>query len=422
MSMSSRFFGGILLACLYTVSVVDAQQPNASSVHTAAILPQIPSPSGPFGIGRIGFHWVDTSRPDDLDPKRHRELMVYFWYPTAKSAGAKGQYFPGAAQMDALPEVHKLMSSEFGNNWAPVVSGEISSHAIDHAPIAESHAPFPVVTFSHGLGGSGFEYTVLIEHLVSHGYVVASIEHPYTAKAIWFPDGRVVTEHSGSPPAGLSPTERMKWMTKQTSMGINEGAEDVRFVIDRMAQLNGVKQQFALAGTIDLMRLAAMGHSAGAEFAARACQQGSRIRACVDLDGGMVPIAALPVYEDDRMMRQPLLFLEANHPGNMMGGSPDQIAEYEKVKERQFQELRPGSYDIVLHSPGIAHPSFGDWPFLFHGQDGFPETPIVLHNLDLITQFVRAFLDMTLLGERQQTLFNGRTSPVPEAIVTVYGH
>jgi predicted esterase len=421
MQMSSRVIGGALLACLYSAPAAYAQQSSASSVQASTSVPKIPSPSGPFGIGRIGCHWTDTSRPDEYEPKRKRELMVYFWYPTAKSSGAKGQYLPGAAQMDALPEIHKLLSHEFGNLWSPIVSGEISSHAIDHAPIASSRAPFPVVTFSHGLGSTGFQYTVLIEYLVSHGYVVASIEHTYTAKAIWFPDGRVVTQHVDSPAGGLSPSERLKRMMSKTSAGINEGATDVRFVIDRMMQFNQDKQQFGLAGTIDLNRIAAVGHSAGAEFAARACQQDSRIQACVDLDGGMVPVAALPIYDDNRTMRQPLLFLEAYHPDNRIGGMPDQIAEYKKVKEQQLQQLRRGSYDVVLHSPEIAHPSFSDVPLLFHGEDGFPETPIVLHNLDLITQFTRAFLDKTLLGE-QQPLFDGRSSPVPEAIVTAYGH
>ena len=109
MPMSSRFFGSILLACLFSASDVLAQEQSATrSVQTSTALPQIPSPSGPFGIGRIGYHWIDTSRSDDYDPKRKRELMVYFWY-----AGAKGQYFPGAAQMDALPEIHELMTREF---------------------------------------------------------------------------------------------------------------------------------------------------------------------------------------------------------------------------------------------------------------------------------------------------------------------
>jgi hypothetical protein len=164
-----------------------------------------------------------------------------------------------------------------------------------------------------------------------------------------------------------------------------------------------------------------MGHSAGAEFAARACQQDSRIHACVDLDGAMVPVAALPLYEDDRMMSQPLLFLEAYHPDDRMGATPDEIAKYKRVREQQLQELPLGSYAVVLHSPEIAHPSFSDVPLLFHGRDGFPETPVVLHNLDLITRFIRDFLSKALRGETV-SLFDGRTSPLPEAIVTAYGH
>lgn len=422
MSVVSHFFGSAVLACLLSSTAVWAQQPSATtSGKTSDSVPEIPYPSGPFGIGRVGYDWVDITRPDKYDPKRKRELMVYFWYPTAKSDGAKGQYLPGAAHIDAAPAVHDMMSQEFGKSWALIVSGEISSHAIDGAPIARSRTPFPVITFSHGLGGTGFGYTVLIEDLVSHGYVIASIEHTYTAKAVWFPDGRVIAERNDPPPAGLSQAERMSWMMKQASVGIDWGAADVRFVIDRMRQLNHDKQHFALAGAIDMERISAMGHSAGAEFAARACLQDSRIYACVDLDGAMVPVAALPVFGDDRKIVQPLLFLEAFHPENKMGGSPDQIAEYKKVKEKQLQELGPGSYDVVLRSPGIAHPSFSDVPLLFHGQDGYPEPPIALHNLDLITRFVRAFLDKTVLGEKQ-ALFDGSTSPIPEATVTAYGH
>jgi hypothetical protein len=120
------------------------------------------------------------------------------------------------------------------------------------------------------------------------------------AKVIWFPDGRIITQRDDSPPAGLSQAERMNWIMKETSIGIDQGAADVRFVLDRVGQLNHDKQQFALAGAIDLGRLTAMGHSAGAEFAARACQQDSRLHACVDLDGAMVPVSALPLYGDDR--------------------------------------------------------------------------------------------------------------------------
>lgn len=41
-----------------------------------------------------------------------------------------------------------------------------------NAPVAEGR--FPVVVLSHGLGGSGRQWTAAAEHLASHGYVVAS--------------------------------------------------------------------------------------------------------------------------------------------------------------------------------------------------------------------------------------------------------
>jgi hypothetical protein len=411
----------ILVAFFCIALLAGANQPASfSGGHRSPEIPELPSPSGPFGIGRVGFDWTDPSRRDEFDSSRHRELMVYVWYPTARPPKAIGQYLPGAAQMDAKTDIKKFMSGEFGDAWTSIVSGAISSHAVEDAPIAHRHKPFPLVTFSHGIGGSGFGYTVLIEDLVSHGYVVASIEHTYTAGAVWFPDGRIVAQQNASPPTGLSEPERMQWMMKGVSKGVNDGAADVRFVIERLSQINREKE-FGLAGAIDLTRVAAMGHSGGAEFAARACQQDSRIKACVDLDGAMVPVAALPLYDDDSQMRQPLLFLEAYHPANQMGGPPEAMANYEKTKQQQFQKLRPGSYGVVLHSPGIGHPSFSDVPLLFHGQDGYPEPQVALHNLRLITSLIRAFLDTTILGEKQPP-FDGHTHSVAEAVVTVYGH
>jgi pimeloyl-ACP methyl ester carboxylesterase len=383
----------------------------AQSTPPADALPKIPVPSGPYGIGRVGYDWVDASRPDPYssDPKAHRELMVYFWYPAAqKPADAKGAYLPGAQRMDALPEIQSRMSREFGRNWAAMISGAIYSHAVERAPVLSSPRRLPVVIFSHGLGGTGFNYTCLIEDLVSRGYVVASIEHTYTAIAVWFPDGRVAPRHKDSPPAA------------RTMDLISVGAADVRFVLDRLTEANGNAKEFLLAGRLDLNNVAAMGHSAGAEFAARACQLDRRFKACVDLDGGMVPVGALPEYPDGATLKQPLLFLEADHPESQMFGTPAEHAAYFKKKEEQLQTLRPGSYDVVLKSPGIAHPSFSDYPLLFAGKDGFPETAVVLHNHELIEKYVREFLGKNLRQENAPLLDRGNAT-VPEATVTEYG-
>src|SRR5262249_6580429 len=114
---------------------VSGQIHDSSQATDAA--PQIPQPAGPFGIGRVGYHWVDEFRPDrfSTSPAVHRELMVYFWYPTSpKSPIAKGPYLPGAQRMDSLAEPQAKMRGEFGSRWPAMVSGAIFSHVVENAP------------------------------------------------------------------------------------------------------------------------------------------------------------------------------------------------------------------------------------------------------------------------------------------------
>ena len=76
---------------------------KSGSAQQAGI-PQLPSPTGQFGVGRVGYEWTDGSRPDGhaADSKAHRDLMVYLWYPAPKAkAGEPADYLPGAKRMDA---------------------------------------------------------------------------------------------------------------------------------------------------------------------------------------------------------------------------------------------------------------------------------------------------------------------------------
>jgi len=83
-------------------------RPRAAQASTF----KLPDPSGTFGIGRIGYEWIDASRPDgySADPHAHRVLMVYLWYPSARgAAGEMAPYLPGANQMDADRDVQHQM-------------------------------------------------------------------------------------------------------------------------------------------------------------------------------------------------------------------------------------------------------------------------------------------------------------------------
>jgi predicted dienelactone hydrolase len=383
----------------------------------------LPEPSGPFGIGRVGYEWIDASRTDaySSDLHAHRALMVYLWYPSARgAAGETAAYLPGAKQMDADRDVQHQMKEEYGALWPLMVSGEIKSHAIEDVPASKTPQQFPVVLLSHGLGGTGLEYASLIEDLVSHGYVVAAIEHTYTASAVVFPDGRVVPWHRDTEPAGLSSAQRWQRMMDSAGLLIRQGAEDILFVLNKLTELNkSGAQGFLLNGRLDLNRIAAVGHSAGGGFATGACQLDARIHACVSLDGEMPPVMAFPEFADGKGFQQPVLLLELDHTGERMPFSADQYTDFRKKVEAQLNLCPKGSYDVMLKSPGLVHGSFSD--YLLRAANGDPaKTEEALHNLRLTQSYTLAFLDKYLKGEKAPLL--DEPSQSPEAKVTAYGH
>jgi predicted dienelactone hydrolase len=418
----------IVLLFVGTLTNVHGQKNNENRTPTdvqpgglKAPAPMLPAPSGPFGVGRIGYEWIDPTRPDaySANPDTHRDLMVYLWYPAPRADDKRtAPYFPGANQMNANAEVQRRVGDAFGDSWGLIVSGDLVSHAVENAPVAKSPNHFSVVLFSHGLGSIGFAYTSLIEDLVSHGYVVASIEHTYTAMAVAFPNGRVVPFHQEADPVGLTPAQRFQRMQASAGLAITEGARDEIFVLSKLTEMNGQKShEFALGGRLDLDRVAAMGHSSGGAFATLACQMDQRFKACISLDGALPPVAAFPEY--GKGFTQPVLLLEIDHSGQPRGFDAAQEAEYIKKKKAQLNACPRGSYDVVLKSAGLNHASFSDVPLLFaNGKK--TETGEALYNLRATQAFTLSFLNKVLSGDAGR-LFND-PSEYPGTIITPYGH
>jgi dienelactone hydrolase len=391
----------------------------ASAVET----PQIPSPTGPYRIGRVAYDWTDTTRLDTIgtDPKRNRELMVWLWYPAERSSvQPHGAYLPGAKQIDADVQLGPSMREGYGETWPQILSGTIYSHTVENAPPPKSPKQFPVVIFSHGLGGSSFGYTALFESLVSRGYVIAAIQHPGTADVVVFPDGRLVPIGHDTPPPGLTQEQSFKRMMDQVGQGIEAGAADERFVLNQLIAKNaGSPADFALAGRLDLTHTAMMGHSAGADFAARACELDSRFAACIDLDGAMAPVEALPEYPDGKTIQQPLLFLEAYHDeAHIFGTHEQKLAFFQKEKE-QLAKCPAGSYRVTLNPPAMMHGSFSD-TFLLHAGNTSQQSTQALHNLGLAESYILAFLDKTV-KHASAPLLDNLSTPDPEASIERLG-
>lgn len=109
--------------------------------------------------------------------------------------------------------------------------------------------PFPVIIFSHGLGGTREGYEYLGRHWASHGYVSVHLQHPGSDDAVW---------------RDVRPADKMGAMRRAAADPRNaiNRPQDVSFAIDQLGRLN--QEPGPLRGKLDLSQIGVAGHSFGA--------------------------------------------------------------------------------------------------------------------------------------------------------------
>jgi predicted dienelactone hydrolase len=140
--------------------------------------PADPLAAGPYPVG--------VTRIELYDADRGRVLLTEIWYPAAESV--RGQP-PAPAESYLPPELAVLTA----NATIPLV-------AVRDVPLADG-GPFPLVEFSHGNGGIRFQNTFQMEHLASHGFVVAAPDHPGNT---FFSNSGTPGEHAVNRPLDMS--------------------------------------------------------------------------------------------------------------------------------------------------------------------------------------------------------------------------
>jgi dienelactone hydrolase len=229
---------------------------------------------------------------------------VEVWYPAS----------PGAA--DGLDtETYDM------REWLPAEAGSMISDedtplfemdAVRDLPVATT-GPFPVVLFSHGMGGYRMQSSVLMVHLASWGFVVAAPEHPER--------GLSVLVETGAPSG-------------------DNGPDTMRATYALLGDENG-RADGLFAGAIDLSRVAATGHSAGG--------------------GAVLDIAADPEYGFATWMT----FASGGFgttggpeiPSFMMAGTNDEIANATNI-ELAFERQAPNKRYLAVADMG--HLGFTD--------------------------------------------------------------
>ena len=369
-------------------------------------VPVLPKPTGDRRVGTMIVHLADPSRPDSFD-KQHgpREIMLQLWYPAdPQNRGVVAPYVASPLVID------EMIKRQYNFQQPATIEAirKLNTVAIADAPIDRSGPRYPVLLLSHGLGEPRFNYTSLAEELASHGYIVATIDHPYGGLTA-LPDGRILSTDS-DPRGGTD--EGAAELTK-------EWAQDAKFVIDSLTASASDKrgQTHAVAARADLSDVGMLGHSLGGAAALEACRIDERFKACADLDGqafGQVTVEG--VRKPTLIVRESPLYSDADlaKRGRTRETWEQMGREGQKLWAR-LQPRDPRTPFYMIKIAGTGHMSFSDLAFTmpdtisrFGGKMIDPN-----RGFTIIATYVRSFFDQ-YLKRKPSELLTGPNAAYPE--------
>jgi len=341
------------------------------------------------------------------DARARRELLVQIWYPAR--AGSKAELAPYMPEFDKIFPYRKTLGERglalLGRGIDRLKS--LRTHSRFGVAPSDAKPRYPVLIFSPGNSVPRSLYTIQMEELASHGYVVAAIDHPYSVAIVAFPDGRVA----------------MQADTRENQRSFEERVAtrtaDARFVLNQLEQLAVNDPAQLLTGGLDLERVGIFGHSLGGVSAVQVCAVDRRFIAAVNLDGGTGEMS-------DNIARgigQPfMLMVKAQTPAP--GATDKQLAtwglsreQYEEImkkdaedKEANYQKIRAAAYRVSIR--GAQHMSFSDAPLLERDNHGIDAR----RALDIINSYTLAFFNKYLNGE-DSSLLEGASAAYSEVIL-----
>lgn len=305
------------------------------SAVLSAALPvfTLPKPTGRAAVGIHYFYLTDPTRTDPFlagSPQK-REMLVKVYYP-AQPDDAKpfSPYFHGNPQLiRAFATFYSL--PDFAFNQLNLVK----TNAKDDLPASAAQRAYPVILFSHGAGNSVEVSTAQCEDLASHGYIVAAIDYPYVSAATAFPDRLVTAQQATTNFTAADPAEIITQLM----------ADDARFVIDQLAEMNAGALASPFKGRLALDQIGTTGHSVGGAVAYNLAIDDPRIKAAIDLDGTVFVTPKVSASAAAGAAIAPFLML-ANDQGHI------QAIQSGTTQMRKFAEVPAGEQAMLLSMYG----------------------------------------------------------------------
>lgn len=302
-------------------------------------------------------------------------LLLFALLPgwSVRSAGVAGDgYVPAAGPgPDAV--------AEWTGEWKDTARDRVIPVRIYYP--RDGAGPFPVIVFSHGLGGSRDGYRYLGERWASRGYVSVHPQHP------------------GSDASLLDKPHPLLafWESAADLENAKNRPLDITFVLDTLTRLNG-QAGFPLAGKLDMSRVGVGGHSFGAYTALAVAgrvftgrdgtvwdPRDPRIKACVALSAPAKSRARdCPTY---RYFAVPCLHMTGTKDESPIGGTSP--------------TMRRIPFDCI-HGPDQYLVTFaGGDHMVFSGRLVERPRPTDPRFQQLVCMATTAFWDAYLRGDRQ---------------------
>jgi dienelactone hydrolase len=337
-------------------------------------------------------------------------MPIQLWYPAPRhTEGARARYVGPSLAAALLAQDYYGLDSQLLRTWPRVLTHSY----VDARPLAGFH---PAVTLSPGLGVSRVNYTSLAEELASYGYIVIGLDLPMEGFTV-LPSGAISSADDDSANASDDAAVQRRQ--------VSTWAADISFVLDRLQNGKVSGRAAAVARGIDWRRVGAFGHSSGGLISIEACGHDRRLRACVNLDGGVLDPHGDPIADFvSAGLKKPSLFLMERpvYSDEDLARRHRTRASYETqdtVITATMEHLQHGALGpfYLAHVTGTGHFSFSDGPFTMPTTITRFGGRIIDANRgwQLITTTVRTFFDEYLSTAREASLVR-LTKTFPELV------
>jgi dienelactone hydrolase len=360
----------------------------------------LPSPTGPYPIGRSTVEWTDRSRTDPLapGPPGPRTLSVWLWYPASLGSGAQpAPYTPGA-----WAGLH--LSGVAG--WGETGFDDVHDHASTDVAVAAGR--FPVVVLEPGLGFAAPQYTTIAENLASHGYLVTGVTPTYSANLTVL-DGHTVPATDAGDPSAFDATDPHAGQAQAAGDRLVDiWAADDRFAA---AQAEALDASGRFAGHVNTASTVYLGHSFGGGAALEACRSDQHCAGAADLDGtqyGTVVHSGLT---------KPMMIVASQN--SCVTGTCQPANSGDQTTRDTARALLAASTGPIwcYQVNGAEHFNFSDYGSYYLAA---PVRSLLalgtINGADALTitgAYLTAFVDHVTQG-RNEPLLTGRSSPYPQ--------